>query len=363
MIRQLPWNKFIGWTILIGSFLLAWLFMDIRAFMGSALNWPNIQIVSSADNAMADENKTAKPVRVDAEQWRFIVKSGSSLTAVAYVLQRHEIIQKPRYLLWAARWQGKANEIKAGEYGFTRGDTVAELLDKMTQGDVIQYPLTIIEGWNIHQLMAYIGGLESLQQTLDGLDTQTIMDRLNKPNQHPEGRFLPNTYYYTRGMTDVQLLLRAYQAMETFLQQAWQERDENLPYKNADEALIMASIIEKETGKASERSQIAGVFTRRLQKRMRLQTDPTVIYGLGTAFDGNLRRRDLKNDTPYNTYRRHGLPPTPIAMPGPDSIIAALHPVNNDKLYFVAQGDGSHYFSATNAEHNRAVRKYQLKRH
>jgi UPF0755 protein len=188
------------------------------------------------------------------------------------------------------------------------------------------------------------------------------MVRLGLAGEHPEGRFFPDTYYYTRGMSDVQLLQRAYQTMTQFLARAWQERDPDLPYQKPYEALIMASIIEKETGAPDERRQIAGVFVRRLQKHMRLQTDPTVIYGIGADFDGNLRRRDLTTDTPYNTYRRRGLPPSPIAMPGAEAIIAALHPDDSDKLYFVARGDGSHYFSATIEEHNRAVRKYQLKR-
>lgn len=358
MTGKLALNKLLGMTILAVTFSVAWLALDIQSFMGSSLALPDTQLETSS---LA--SPSVNQFRVDEGRWRFTIKPGASLTAVAYALQRQQVLEHPRYLLWAARWQGKADQIQAGEYGFGPGATVKQLLDKITRGDVIQYPLTIIEGWNIHQLMAYMAGLEDLEQTLLGMDPATIMARLEKPDEHPEGRFFPDTYYYTRGMTDVQILRRAYQAMERFLGQAWQERASGLPYKSAYEALTMASIIEKETGLASERGEIAGVFVRRLQKRMRLQTDPTVIYGIGKHFDGNLRRRDLKADTPYNTYRRHGLPPSPIAMPGADSIIAALHPVEGHALYFVARGDGSHYFSATNAEHNRAVRKYQLKRH
>lgn len=352
MMPTLALNKIIGLTILLGSFVAAWLLMDIQSFMRTPLSLPDLQVDSPTKNQF----------RIGQDQWRFTVEPGSSLTAVAYALQRQQVLKHPRYLLWAARWQGKANQIQVGEYSFNANTTAAELLEKITRGDVIQYPLTIIEGWNIYQLLAYLAGLEDLEQTLIGMEPQAIMAQLGKPDEHPEGRFFPDTYYYTRGMTDVQILQRAYQAMEVFLAQAWQERAPELPYKNVYEALTMASIIEKETGVAVERGQIAGVFVRRLQKRMRLQTDPTVIYGIGQHFDGNIRRRDLRTDTPYNTYRRHGLPPTPIAMPGADAITAALHPVDGEALYFVSRGDGSHYFSATNAEHNRAVRKYQLKR-
>ena len=341
-------NKLIGWVILASSFISGWLIMDVQSFMRSSLALP-----------LAAAEQSSQTV----SRWRYTIKAGSSLTAVAYDLQRHKVLTQPRYLLWMARWQGKADQIKAGDYAFEAGTTVAQLLEKITRGDVIQYPLTIIEGWSFHQLMQYISMLDGLEQTLTGLEPQAVMARLGREREHPEGRFFPDTYYYIRGMSDAQVLQKAYTAMDVFLDKAWQERDSNLPYQTAYEALTMASIIEKETGAAAERSQIAGVFVRRLQKRMRLQTDPTVIYGIGQGFDGNLRRRDLKTDTPYNTYRRHGLPPTPIAMPGADAILAALHPDDSDKLYFVARGDGSHYFSASINEHNNAVRKYQLKRH
>jgi len=349
MGRRFALNKLIGWIILLSSFASGWLIMDIQSFMRSPLTLPLTMVEQQSP--------------LNEPRWRYTIKSGSSLTAVAYDLQRQQLLTQPRYLLWSARWQGKANQIKAGDYAFEPGTTAAQLLEKITRGEVIQYPFTIIEGWNFYQLMQYISMSDGLEQTLAGLGPEEIMARLGRIGEHPEGRFLPDTYYYTRGMSDVQLLQRAYQAMETFLNKAWQERDTGLPYQSAYEALIMASIIEKETGVAEERSQISGVFVRRLQKHMRLQTDPTVIYGIGKDFDGNLRRRDLKADSPYNTYRRHGLPPSPIAMPGTDAIIAALHPDNSDKLYFVARGDGSHYFSATMQEHNRAVQKYQLKRH
>ena len=348
MTRTFAPHKLLGLMILFASFSAGWLLMDVQSFMRSPLILPGVS---------SDQSTVEQPL------WQYTIEPGKSLTAVAYELQRKNILAHPRYLLWSARWQGKANQIKVGEYAFAPGTTVAQMLDKFIRGDVIQYPLTIIEGWTFRQLLQYMAGLDGLVHTLADVDPQTIMERLDKPGEHPEGRFFPDTYYYTRGMSDVQILKRAYQAMEHFLAQAWQARATGLPYATPYEALIMASIIEKETAVAEERGQIAGVFVRRLQKRMRLQTDPTVIYGIGERFDGNLRHRDLKTDTPYNTYKRQGLPPSPIAMPGGDSIVAALHPSEGDTLYFVARGDGTHYFSATIAEHNRAVRKYQLKRH
>ena len=245
--------------------------------------------------------------------------------------------------------------------------TVQQFLDKISRGDVIQYPATIIEGWTYNQLRHYLDNVDGIEHHPAVLEPRNVMSRLGDSetlgdsDTLPEGLFLPDTYYFTRGMSDLDILERAHRAMTDFLQQAWEQRAPNLPYQTPYEALIMASIIEKETAVASERKQIAGVFIRRLQKHMRLQTDPTVIYGIGEKFDGNLRSRDLKSDSPYNTYRHRGLPPTPIAMPGTDSILAALHPDEGDTLYFVARGDGTHQFSATIAEHNKAVRKYQLK--
>jgi UPF0755 protein len=352
MVRKFALHKLLGILILLTSFSSGWLIMDIQSFMQSPLTLP----YSMAGHLPMDTSLA------DKKYWYYTVEPGSSLTAVAYALQRNNVLAHPRYLIWSARWQGKADQIKAGEYAFEPGTTVAQLLEKITRGDVIQYPVTIIEGWSFRQLLQYLAGLKGLEHTLAGLEPSAVMSRLDKPGEHPEGRFFPDTYYYTRGMTDAQILKRAYNDMEQFLQRAWQTRDGGLPYQDAYEALIMASIIEKETAVADERGQIAGVFVRRLQQNMRLQTDPTVIYGIGEHFDGNLRRRDLKADTPYNTYKHHGLPPSPIAMPGGESIEAALHPSDGDTLYFVARGDGTHHFSATIAEHNRAVRKYQLKR-
>ncbi len=292
----------------------------------------------------------------------FVIAPGSSLNKIAYAMQAEGLIDQPRYLTLLGRWYGHAAKLKVGEFLLTPGMTPLQVLDKIVAGDVLQYSLTVVEGWSFKQMLQAVHSNEKLKHELKGLSAEQIMQKLGKPGEHPEGRFLPETYYFTAGMTDVDFLKRAYEAMQQELQQAWQQRDEGLPYQSAYDALIMASIIEKETAVPSERAEIAGVFVRRLQKNMRLQTDPTVIYGIGESYDGNIRRRDLRRDTAYNTYTRHGLTPTPIALPGVDAIHAALHPAKGDSLYFVSKGNGSHYFSATLKEHIKAVRKYQLKR-
>jgi UPF0755 protein len=220
----------------------------------------------------------------------------------------------------------------------------------------------VVEGWTFQQLLDALRENEAIRQTLTDRDGAAIMAQLGKPDLHPEGQFAPDTYRFPRGTSDLEFLRRAHNTLQEWLDSAWRERAEDLPYDSAYDALIMASIIEKETGLASEREAIAGVFVRRLKRTMRLQTDPTVIYGMGSAYNGNIRRADLRRDTPYNTYTRHGLPPTPIALPGRESLHAALHPAEGDALYFVAKGDGSHQFSATLEEHLDAVRLYQLRR-
>jgi len=223
------------------------------------------------------------------------------------------------------------------------------------------YPLVLVEGWNFEQVRRALAGAPKLAQTLQGLPDEEVMRRLGYPGLHPEGRFFPDTYYYSAGHTDLALLQRAFERMRARLEQEWERRAPDLPYRTIDEALIMASIVEKETGRPEERTLIAGVFVNRLRRGMRLQTDPTVIYGLGAAYDGNIRARDLRRDNPYNTYTRAGLPPTPIAMTGGEALAAAMRPAATDALYFVSRGDGSHVFSATLKEHNAAVIKYQLK--
>lgn len=300
-------------------------------------------------------------INVEEDGLRYEIKKGDNLTRVSKNLYLANVIEHPRYLVLLGRIKGQANSIKTGEYLFEPGTTAAQLLDQIVKGSTIQYSATIVEGWNIWEMMAALQQNENLEHTLKGVKSSKIMEKLGKPGEHPEGRFLPDTYHFPKGTTDVEFLMRAYEAMETALATEWEKRQPNLPIKTPYEALILASIIEKETAVPSERSAIAGVFVRRLNKRMRLQTDPTIIYGLGEKFDGNIRRKDLVNDTPYNTYRRNGLTPTPIAMPGVDAIRAALNPDDGDALYFVARGDGSHKFSATLKQHNNAVIKYQLK--
>lgn len=302
-----------------------------------------------------------KPITL-SETHLFIVEPGASLGKVAYQLQTQGLIDYPRYLTILGRWYGQASRLKAGEYELEPGLTPIELLDKFVSGNVAQYALTVVEGWTFKEMLQAIHRHDKLRHTLKDKNADEIMAQLGQMGEHPEGRFMPETYHFPAGMTDLDFLKRAYGEMENYLQNAWQKREQGLPYKTPYDALIMASIIEKETAVASERPEIAGVFVRRLRKNMRLQTDPTVIYGMGERFDGNIRRKDLRQDTPYNTYTRHGLTPTPIALPSAEAIDAALHPAEGESLYFVAKGDGSHYFSATLAEHTDAVRKYQLKR-
>nr|WP_188662995.1 endolytic transglycosylase MltG [Arenimonas soli] len=265
-------------------------------------------------------------------------------------------------------WKALAHEMKVvsrlqvGDYTIRHGITPAELLRKLERGDVIHYRFTVVEGWSLRELRAALARDERIRQTLADTDDAALMAALGREGVHPEGRFLPETYHYTRGMSDLDLLRRALLAMDKALAEAWESRLDDLPLETPDQLLTLASIIEKETGKASERPEIAGVFVRRLRLGMRLQTDPTVIYGMGSAYDGNIRRRDLTTDTPYNTYTRGGLPPTPIAMPGRAALEAAANPLPGNTLYFVSRGDGSHVFSSTLAEHNRAVACHQLKR-
>jgi UPF0755 protein len=261
-----------------------------------------------------------------------------------------------------ARRMDAAGRLKVGEYALDPGLTPRELLQRMRDGRVIHYRVTLVEGWTFRQLRTALAAAEPLEHETGDMDDAAVMAALGHPGQHPEGRFLPETYLYQRGDSDLDILRRAHAAMEEALAQAWASRAQDLPLKSPDEALVLASIVEKETGKAHERPQIAGVFVRRLRKGMLLQTDPTVIYGLGSGYDGNIRRRDLTTDTPYNTYTRPGLPPTPIAMPGRAALQAAVNPAPGDALYFVARNDGSHIFSATYAEHSAAVDCYQRRR-
>ncbi len=327
--------KFCGIAILLASFIGGWVLMDYRQFVSD-------------------------PLPIAEPGYRHVIAPGTSLQGFADDLHRAGILPHPHYLRWLARWEGKSQSIQAGEYLFAPAITPRQLLEQAASGAVMQHSLTVVEGWTFAQLLEALRQNEIIEQTLNGLDDAQIMARLGHPDQHPEGRFLPDTYHFPRGTSDVAFLQRAYQTLETRLDEEWRQRDPGLPYRTSYEALIMASIIEKETALPEERAEIAGVFVRRLAKGMRLQTDPTVIYGLGSRFDGNLKRRDLASDSPYNTYMHAGLPPTPIALPGLASIHAALHPAPGNALYFVSRGDGSHEFSATLEAHNKAVRRYQI---
>lgn len=256
------------------------------------------------------------------------------------------------------RASGQARQIKAGSYEITPGATPRSLLTMVVRGDQALKSITLVEGWSFSQVRSALQKAELLAPESIGLEPEMIMEKLDKQGIHPEGRFFPDTYSYAKGSSDLAVLKRAARAMDKRLDAAWALRSTDTPLKSRDEALILASIIEKETGKPTDRAQIAGVFTNRLRINMRLQTDPTVIYGLGGDFDGNLRKRDLLADTPYNTYTRGGLPPTPIAMPGKAALLAAVQPATTKALYFVSRGDGTSEFSANLDDHNRAVNKY-----
>ncbi len=289
-----------------------------------------------------------------------VVERGDSLPKVLRRLRDMGI--QTRDLEWRAlaREMGAAGRIQVGEYALEPGTTPRALLAAMRDGRVTSYRFTIIEGWNIRELRAALAKATPLKQEGAQLDQAALMQAIGRGGQHPEGRFLPETYHYTRSDSDLDVLRRAADAMDKALAEAWEERDPGLPLRTPYELLTLASIVEKETGAPEERPQIAGVFVRRLQVPMRLETDPTVIYGLGSAYDGNIRRRDLDTDTPYNTYTRDGLPPTPIAMPGRAALRAVARPASGDALFFVAIGDGSgrHVFSRTYAEHRVAVAQY-----
>lgn len=299
------------------------------------------------------------PLNLPAQEIVYNIEAGTTLRQLAYDLHQRGIVEYPRLFILLGRQLDAARRLQAGEYRLTAGMTPRTLLQRLVEGKVVQHAVTLVEGQTFRETLQRIQSHPLIEATLAGLDDAQIMRRLGHPGEHPEGRFLPDTYHFTRGTTDLELLARAYDAMANTLEAAWQGRAADLPLETPAQALILASIVEKETGLIAERPVIAGVFIRRLRRGMRLQTDPTVIYGLGERFDGNLRRRDLQADSPYNTYTRAGLPPTPIAMPGAAAIEAVLHPAPGESLYFVARGDGSHYFSATLEEHNLAVNKYQ----
>ena len=299
-----------------------------------------------------------QPLTQASEPLDLSVEFGQSPRTVAQAMADAGAQVNPSWLLWWFRLSGQSRQIKAGSYEIAAGTTPASLLAKLVRGEEALRSVTLVEGWTFAQVRAALQNAEQLSQDTRWLDNDSIMNLLQKPGLHPEGRFFPDTYTYAKGSSDLAVLKRALRAMERRLAAAWALRTPDLPVKTADDALILASIVEKETGKPADRSQIAGVFANRLRLGMLLQTDPSVIYGLGDKFDGNLRKRDLQTDTPYNSYTRAGLPPTPIAMPGKASLLAAVQPAPGKALYFVARGDGSSQFSNTLEEHNRAVNKY-----
>ena len=286
------------------------------------------------------------------------VEPGTTANTVAGVVTASGVaLPVPLLQAWF-RLSGQARQIKAGSYEITPGTTPRSLLSMLVRGDQALKNVTLVEGWNFTQVRAALQKAELLTPESASLSSEMIMEKLGLPGIHPEGRFFPDTYTYAKGASDLAVLKRAARAMDKRLDAAWAMRSAGTPLKTATEALTLASIVEKETGKPADRGQIAGVFTNRLRIGMLLQTDPSVIYGLGDKFDGNLRKRDLQTDTPYNTYTRAGLPPTPIAMPGRAALLAAVQPAATKALYFVARGDGTSQFSASLDEHNRAVNKY-----
>jgi UPF0755 protein len=295
------------------------------------------------------------------EAFEFTVAPGSSFSRVAEEMAQRGLVSSPRFFSWYARRAGKASAVKAGTYALQPGMTPLDALDVFVAGLEVQRPFTIVEGWSFADLRAALARSPHLEQTLQDLDAAQVMAALGRPGRHPEGMFLADTYLFPPGSSDASVLRRALAALESALDGAWQTRAADLPLDDADQGLILASIIEKETADPAERPRISGVFVERLRLGMLLQTDPTVIYGLGVAFDGDLRRRDLRTDTPYNTYTRKGLPPTPIAMVGLDAIRAAFNPRVDGSLFFVSRGDGSHQFSRTYDEHRRAVQRFQLR--
>ncbi|MGA9340952.1 MAG: endolytic transglycosylase MltG [Rhodanobacteraceae bacterium] len=300
------------------------------------------------------------PLNVDGAH-SIDISRGTAFKDIVHQLRSAGVTSStPLFWRLLAEQMGVTGRVHAGEYALPHGITPRELLRRMAAGDVVQHRFTIVDGWTFRELRLALAQKTGLAQTLGGMPDTEVAHQLGIADGKPEGWFLPETYAFVKGESDTDVLQRAHAAMQKLLAALWPARASDLPLKSPYEALILASIVEKETARAEERPEIAGVFVRRLERGMLLQTDPTVIYGLGASYDGNLRKRDLENDTPFNTYTRAGLPPTPVALPGKAAIEAALHPAPGNALYFVARGDGSHEFSATLEEHNRAVSRFQL---
>lgn len=303
-----------------------------------------------------------QPITLPAASHDLVLKHGSSLRGIAQQMVKEGVLAEPWTFIFLVRAQGLAGEIKAGNYELHEGMTNYDLFLMITDGITSQRSITFIEGWTFRQVREALNRHEDIRHLSIPMTDEEILRQIGATEKVAEGLFFPDSYFFDSGMSDLDILKRAYETMQRKLAKAWEGRASGLPYRMPYDALIMASIVEKETGRASERPMIASVFLNRLKLGMRLQTDPTVIYGMGESFDGNLRKRDLLSDGEYNTYTRAGLPPTPIAMPGMAAIEAALHPAQSKALYFVGKGDGSHAFSSTLNEHNRAVHRYQLGR-
>jgi UPF0755 protein len=300
-----------------------------------------------------------KPVRLPAVPYEFSIEPGSSLKSVAKQLADAGVLHDVWSFVLLSRAMGLASSLKAGDYEIAESTSLLQLLERITRGDINQSEIRFIEGWTFAQLRQTLDAHPAVRHDTTNLSGREILQLIGASETAGEGLFFPDTYFFAKGSSDTAILRRAYHAMQNHLNIAWAERATNLPLADPYQALILASIVEKETGKESDRTMVAGVFVNRLRLSMLLQTDPTVIYGLGDRFDGNLRKKDLLTDQEYNTYTRRGLPPTPIAMPGLASIQAALNPAKTDALYFVAKGKGESHFSNNLAEHNRAVSKYQ----
>lgn len=334
MLRKIL--SIIACLLLIAVAAAYWLYSDFKLYIATPLNFSDNEVI--------------------------VIDKGLPFNGLVNKLKSKNDDINIYYLKFYARQTGLGRKIKAGEYHLTSDMTPVMLMKKLTSGRSINYNFTIIEGSNYKQLLAALQSNQYLKNDIEGLSPEQLLEQLDTEYKHLEGLFLAETYSFEKNSSAFALLKRSHKMLVDRLEQQWASRYEKLPYKSAYEALIMASIVEKETARADERPIIAGVFVRRLNIGMRLQTDPTVIYGMGDNYKGNIRRSDLRKPTPYNTYTISGLPPTPIAMVGPDAITAALHPKEGKALYFVAKGDGSHYFSSTLREHNNAVKKYQLSR-
>ena len=338
LARLQPWRRPLLWLAALLALVL------LALLIRGGLYWRNIHAPLALEDVHILE-----------------VVPGTNLRRVLSGLEEQGIVRDSTDLLIYARFTDLATRMQAGEYELQPGLDGRALLALLASGKVLYHQVRLLEGWTLQQALTQIQAHPAVRVELDPQDREALQVAFGT-EYYPEGLFFPDTYHFTRGTSDIELLQRARVLMDEVLMSLWPARDSGLPFDTPYEALILASIVEKETGQAAERERLAGVVVRRLQRNMRLQTDPTVIYGVGDEFDGNLTRAHLRADTPWNTYTRHGLPPTPIALPGLDSIAASLHPEPGEALYFVSMGDGSHYFSSTLEEHNQAVRRYQLNR-